>query len=242
MYGIKVFLAGSTNSNAQKNRNSIRCRLSRLQNRLSGLGKGQVALFVYDYKDFESSQTEYNKFIQSETDIFIAFVNAKYETKEFIEKEEGKGTYAEFQLACQTFLETGKPEVILLYKKEKESTKPSKRWLCELGKIGKYAIDESRYHELYDRLDKELLTAISKFLPDAPEPTQVTPSQYKIGDVYEKDGVKGIIFSIDESGKSGKILSIQPSIICSWQNFQKKKSPFTQRNPMYPLENIVHTR
>ena len=77
-------------------------------------------------------------------------------------------------------------------------------------------------------LENELSTTICKFLPDAPEPTQVTPSQYKIGDVYEKDGVKGIIFSIDESGKSGKILSIQPSIICSWQDFQKKKSPFTQ--------------
>ena len=242
MYGINVFLAGSTKENAQRNRNNIRILLSRLQNRLRGAREERIALYVHDYKDFESKQTKYNEFIQSDTDIFIALVDAKYDTKELVEKEEGKGTYAEFLLACRSFIEQGKPEVILLYKTDKEHRKPSKRWIVELEKIGKYAIHDTKYHLLNSRLENELTKTICKFLPNTPK---ATPPKYKIGDVYEKGGVKGIIFSINDSGKSGKIISIKPSTICSWNDFQKKKTPFAKpwRVPeLQELEEILINR
>ena len=38
-----------------------------------------------------------------------------------------------------------------------------------------------------------------------PEPSVTT---YKIGDLYNKDGVKGLVFRVDESGKSGLIVSL----------------------------------
>lgn len=242
MHGIRVFLAGSTKQEAQRARNSIRVLLSRLQNRLWGLGQEQIALYVYDFKDFESRQKEYDKFIQNETDIFIALVDAKFDTKEFAETEDGKGTYSELQLACDSFIEKGKPEVILLYKTSKDRKKPTKRWRTELDRIGKYALPDTSYAKLNRQLETELGNTICKFIPNTPKPT---PAKYKIGDVYEKDGVKGIVFSIDQSGKSGKILSIKRSTICSWNEFQKKKKPFAEpwRAPEMPeLEEIFLNR
>lgn len=241
MYGIRVFLAGSTKQSAQRARNNIRLLLSRLQNRLWGPGQVQIALYAHDFKDFESRQQEYNKFIQNETDIFIALVDGKYDTKEFAETEDGKGTYAEFQLACESFVEKGKPEVILLYKTDKERKKPSKRWRTELDRIGKYALPDTTYQNLNRQLEIELGKAICKFIPDTPSTPKQAPSKYKIGDVYESCGVKGIVFSINDDGKSGKILSIRPSIISSWKDFAKKKNPLTQpwRTPeIQELEDI----
>lgn len=241
MYGIRVFLAGSTKQSAQRARNNIRIMLSRLQNLLWGPGQEKIALYVHDFKDFESRQKEYDKFIQNETDIFIALVDAKYDTKEFAETEDGKGTYAEFLLACESYLEKGKPEVILLYKTDKERKKPSKRWRTELDKIGKYALPDTTYQNLNRQLETELGKAICKFLPDTPSTPKQVPSKYKVGDVYDNGGVKGVVFSINDDGKSGKILSIRPSIISSWKDFARKKNPLTQpwRTPeIQELEDI----
>lgn len=239
MYGIRVFLAGSTKQGAQ--RNSIRCLLSRLQNKLKGPEQEPIALHVYDYKDFESRQKEYDEFIQNETDIFIALVEAKYDTKEHIEAEDCKGTYHEFKLACEAFIEKRKPEVILLYNTSKGPKKPSKRWKTELDRIDKYALADTSFGKLSNRLATEIEKTICKWLPNTPKPEKATAAKYQIGDVYECNGVKGIVFSIDPSGQSGKIISIRPSIICSWKDFQKKKAPFTSpwRAPeMQELEEI----
>ena len=173
MYGIRVFLAGSTKQSTQRARNNIRIMLSRLQNRLCDLCQGPIALYVYDCKDFESRQEEYNKFIQDRTDIFIALVDGQYDPKDLAETE----------------------------------------------------------------LDK----TIHKLIPDTPKLAKAAPSKYKIGDVYESCGVKGIVFSINDDGKSGKILSIRPSIISSWKDFARKKNPLTQpwRTPeIQELEDI----
>lgn len=181
---------------------------------------------MYDYKDFESRQKEYDEFIQNETDIFIALVEAKYDTKEHIEAEDCKGTYHEFKLACEAFIEKRKPEVILLYNTSKGPKKPSKRWKTELDRIDKYALADTSFGKLSNRLATEIEKTICKWLPNTPKPEKATVAKYQIGDVYECNGVKGIVFSIDPSGQSGKILSIGPSIICSWKDFQKKKASF----------------
>lgn len=236
MVGIKVFLAGSTRSDAQRARDRIRIILSRLQNRL--WNREQIALYVHDFKDFASEQREYDKFIQNETDIFIALVDANFDTKEFTETEDGKGTYSEFKLACDSFLEKGKPEVILLYKTSGERKRPSRRWKAELDQIGKYALPDATYANLWRQLETEMGNIISKLVPNDPEPVL---TKYNIGDIYENDGLKGIVFSVDKSGKSGKVLSIGPSLSCSWKDFQKKKAPFAEpwRVPdIYELEEI----
>lgn len=233
MGGIKVFLAGSTRPDAQRARDRIRIILSRLQNRL------QVALYVYDFKDFASEQREYDKFIQNETDIFIALVDARFDTKEFTETEDGKGTYSEFKLACNSFLEKGKPEVILLYKTTGERRRPSRRWKTELDQIGKYALPDASYANLWRQLETELGNTVSKFTHNVQE--QI-PTKYRIGDIYENNGVKGIVFRVDNNGKSGKILSISQSLRCSWKEFKMKKTPFTEpwRVPdIYELEDIL---
>ena len=226
MYGIKVFLAGSTKRAAQIARNNIRILLSRLQTEKVNEG---IALYVHDCKDFRSYQSAYNDFIQNETDIFIALVDAKYDSKEFAETEEGKGTYSEFKLACESFIEKGKPEVILLYRTDKDRKKPSKKWRTELDRIGKYALSDTSYADLNVQLKTELNETIYKFTPDPhDQTTSRSKSKYKVGDVYENDGIKGIVFSVNENGKSGKILSIRSSLICSWKDFQKKKTPFAE--------------
>lgn len=47
-----------------------------------------------------------------------------------------------------------------------------------------------------------------------PEPSVTT---YKIGDLYDKDGVKGLVFRVDESGKSGLIVSLsEPEQMKAW--------------------------
>lgn len=231
MFGIRVFLAGSTKQDAQRARNNIRLLISRLQNRLGDLDKDNFALYVYDCKDFESKQEEYNKFIEDRTDIFIALIDARYDTKELAETEDGRPqqkTYAEFKLACDSLIENGKPEVILLYKAYKDRQKPTKRWRTELDRIGKYALTDTTYANLNRQLETELEKTIRKLIPDTPKLAKATPAKYKVGDLYENNGVKGIIFSIDQSGKSGKILSIKPSMICSWKDFQRKKAPFAK--------------
>ena len=244
MYGIRVFLAGSTKQSAQRARNNIRIMLSRLQNRLCDLCQVPIALYVYDCKDFESRQEEYNKFIQDRTDIFIALVDGQYDPKDLAETEDGKPqqkTYAEFKLACDSFMEKGKPEVILLYKTYKERQKPTKRWRTELDGIGKYALTDTTYANLNRQLETELDKTIHKLIPDTPKLAKAAPAKYKIGDVYESCGVKGIVFSINDDGKSGKILSIRPSIISSWKDFARKKNPLTQpwRTPeIQELEDI----
>lgn len=40
---------------------------------------------------------------------------------------------------------------------------------------------------------------------------------YKIGDVYEENGKKGVVFSISNNGKHGRIVSIQETQ-CSWED------------------------
>lgn len=45
-----------------------------------------------------------------------------------------------------------------------------------------------------------------------PEPApEVNQSAYKIGDLYEKDGVKGLIFKLNADGVSGLIVSLEES-------------------------------
>lgn len=233
MHGIKVFLASSTKADAQNARNNIRLLLSRLQNRRWGPYDKQTALYVHDYKDFRSNQKEYDAFIQNDADLFIALVDAKFDGENITENEDGKGTFAEFKLACESFLKKGKPEVILLYKtfvlkqthKKTTYKMPSKKWMELLERIDKYAISNTKYSLLNEQLITEVESTIRKFIPDTP--TTVT-TNYKIGDYYEKDGVQGIVFSVNKTGKSGKILSIKPSFFCSWKDFSRKKHPFIE--------------
>lgn len=231
MREIKIFLAGSTKTEAQTARDNLRILFSRLQNRQWSPGNEQFALLVHDYKDFISIQEEYNKFIRNSADIFIAVVDAEFDKEETNETDDGQGTYSEFKLACESFLEKGKPEVILLYKtfvSSRSRTKimhkrPSKQWMDLLKSIGKYAIADTSYSNLNDQLGTEIGNIIRKFMPETPK---ATPSKYKIGDVYEKDGLKGIVFSTDKKGKTGKIISAKPSTVCSWREFINKKTPF----------------
>lgn len=37
---------------------------------------------------------------------------------------------------------------------------------------------------------------------------QTASAQYKVGDTYEKDGLKGVVVSVDESGQHGLIMSV----------------------------------
>lgn len=220
MQAFKVFLAGSTKSDAQRARDRIRILLSRIQNRDFGLDNPSIALYIHDFKDFKSQQHEYNEFIQNETDIFIAIVDAKYDNLKDAENDIGKGTFAEFQLACKSYLERGKPEIILLYKSNKEHKKPTKRWAALLNQINKYAISEPKFHEILIQLETEVEATIKNSLPI--NSTKIINDRHKVGDLYEKDGLKGVIFHIDKSGERGKILSIQKSTICTWKEFKKK--------------------
>ena len=45
-----------------------------------------------------------------------------------------------------------------------------------------------------------------------------SPTTYKIGDLYNKDGVRGIVFKITDGGKHGYILSINrvATTVCPW--------------------------
>lgn len=48
---------------------------------------------------------------------------------------------------------------------------------------------------------------------------------YKVGDYYNKDGKKGVVFWVDASGKHGKIVSLTGSGVLKWssnENEQKK--------------------
>ncbi len=46
------------------------------------------------------------------------------------------------------------------------------------------------------------------------------PKQYKVGDLYDYNGVKGIVWSVDESGQHGMIVSLG-SIMLRWSEFRK---------------------
>ena len=49
-----------------------------------------------------------------------------------------------------------------------------------------------------------------------PEP-EVEPTVYKVGDLYDVDGVKGIVFRVDEKGESGLIVSLsEPDTPLAW--------------------------
>lgn len=219
MHRFKVFLAGSTKSDAQWARDRIRILMSKIQNRTFGHDEN-IALYVHDFKDFKSQQYEYNKFIQEETDIFIAVVDSKYDTVDEHLNDIGKGTFTEFMLACESCKEKGKPEIILLYKTSKERKTPTKRWASHLDQIGKYAIAAPKFHEILRQLETEIIATIEKTIPSSAKPAAC---KYQVGDIYEKEGLKGVVFSVDKNGENGKILSIGSSTICTWSEFSRKK-------------------
>lgn len=241
MIGIKIFIAGSTHSSAQGARDRARIRLSKLQNKLISPDGNGVALFVHDFNDFKSQQAEYDKFIQNEADIFIAMVDAN--------NDAGEGTYSEFVTACESFKKTGKPEIIVLYKAAKGKSKPPQRWTEPLKNIDerkRYVIVAATYYQLLTQLQENLVGnfvsggIIHKFMPAIP--AKVANSGHKIGELYNKDGKKGIIYEISSDCTSGKIISLGPSIETTWKEWpiKRKKLDSEWRVPtISELEHIV---
>ena len=244
MIGIKLFIAGSTHPSAQRARDRARLRLSKLQNKLIAPDGSGVALFVHDFNDFKSQQEDYDQFIQNEADIFIAMVDAN--------NDAGEGTYSEYITACESYKERGRPEIIVLYKTAKGKTRPPQRWTEPLKHIDgnkRYVIPEPTYHQLLMKLQEELVGnfigggRIHKFIPNNPVATKIAVRP-KIGDIYDKDGLKGVIFDIDPDGISGKIISLRESIACTWQEWPGKKRKISSewRAPsISELEQIVMT-
>lgn len=235
MIDIKIFIAGSTHPTAVRAREKLRLRLSKIQNSLVGPDKAGVALFVYDCDDFMSQQEEYDKFIQNNADIFIAVVDAK--------NEAGEGTYGEYITACESYKKTGKPDIIVLYRTTKDRNIPPEKWTKPLNSIDnnrRYVIPGSTYPKLMEKLQVDLTNRIQKFFPGGIRKSAA--SKYRIGDLYDKDAVKGIIFEVASDGASGKIISLDESIKCTWQdilNKRKRLNPVWRVPSISELEQIV---
>ena len=247
MVGIKVFISGSTHKNAQRYRDKARILLSKLQNKRFGQNEEEIAIYAHDFTDFKRQQEEYNKFIQDEADIFIALVDAKYDTGEKTYEK----TYSEYTLACETYKKFGRPEIVILYKTAKQKGRPGNKWtepLQDIDKRGRYVISKPNNRELLIQLQEELVSnyvsggIIHKFLPTNPIRQTGPACKFKIGDTYDKKGVRGIIFEINETGKSGKIISSEPAIECSWEDVNKQKiriNPGWRIPTIEELENII---
>lgn len=53
--------------------------------------------------------------------------------------------------------------------------------------------------------------------PETPQVLEEKPTEYKIGDLYDVDGVKGLVFRVDEGGTSGLIVSMtEPETMLAW--------------------------
>ena len=64
---------------------------------------------------------------------------------------------------------------------------------------------------LYGNAPSNEVTIVATPVGEEPEPTP--GGKYKPGDLYDVDGVKGVVFYVDESGESGLIMSMDQALL-----------------------------
>ena len=67
----------------------------------------------------------------------------------------------------------------------------------------------------YRTLMKGLATRLANQVAISPQSSPVVASGLKIGDIYEANGKKGVVFAVSGDGKHGRIISIQETK-CGW--------------------------
>ncbi len=109
-----------------------------------------------------------------------------------------------------------KSELIELKKKEQEARAALKRAEsdCELK--------EKEIAKIEAELNGSATTMISVPKPTS-MPTPASPMKYKVGDYYEKDGIRGVVFEVSEDGLHGKVVSVDTSLTmwCTSEQYSK---------------------
>lgn len=78
----------------------------------------------------------------------------------------------------------------------------------------------------YPNGEREFFTKAPQAEAPAPAPAPVAPQEqyilqrYKVGDLYEANGVKGVVCEVSDDGLHGKILSLH-EVMISWSEFRK---------------------
>lgn len=67
----------------------------------------------------------------------------------------------------------------------------------------------------YRTLMKGLATRLANQIAISPQSSPVVASGLKIGDIYEANGVKGVVFAVSGDGRHGRIISIRETY-CNW--------------------------
>lgn len=67
------------------------------------------------------------------------------------------------------------------------------------------------FKALFGDYESNIVTITAKEVGEEPEPTP--GGKYKPGDLYDVDGVKGVVFYVDESGESGLIMSMDQALL-----------------------------
>jgi hypothetical protein len=106
---IKIFIAGAKNLRAQ--RLSMKALVNDLNTKYSNEGI-PVTVNMLSYENFGERQPEYDEFIREKADMVIFIVDERL----------GEKTEAELRLACATYKEKGRPEVLVFLHSFSERT------------------------------------------------------------------------------------------------------------------------
>lgn len=204
--GIEIFIAGRTD--LHRTIEELRSMLSEMQN--LEYNAQRVALYVKTFRSFPNTIDEltlqgiYNEYIRNQADVVVFIVDSKT----------GTGTLQEFDASYNSFVAKKSPKIIVYYRVSRDSKVPPIEWKQRLDAIKHYWMPYKTNNELLDLVEKDIRCIIPSFLGKKP---LKRPQRYVIGDLYENDRIKGIVFSVDDNGQHGKILGFS-SCIKTWSD------------------------
>ena len=142
---IKIFIAGAKNLRTQRLR--MKALVNDLNTKYSNEGI-HVAINMFSYENFEERQSAYDNFIKEKADMVIFIVDERI----------GEKTEGELRLACETYKEKGKPEVIVFLHSFSEKTPEIEHTESVVNSISdKYYVDYNNTEDLLfkakDRID-----------------------------------------------------------------------------------------
>lgn len=147
---IRIFIAGSKSLKEERLR--MKALVNDMNSNYSGKGK-PVTINMSSYEDFGDRQIEYDEFIKEEADIVIFIIDKKL----------GKKTENEFKIACQSYREKGKPEVISFFHSFPERTPDIEHAESVIYKeSGKYYVDYNNYEDLIAKAKERIDTYVTK--------------------------------------------------------------------------------